>query len=1167
MQLKLLLTAHMQTLRKLRLHTAVAASLLLVALFSCSDELTEAIYPPHFSLNLTFQLQQENVTRANDYGFVTGDRMGIYVVDYNADGTAGPLTATDNRASNVVYTYDGDAYSWSSPTTIYWRDRQTPVSIYGYYPAQNYINDPTAWQFSIQTDQSTPAQNGTLSGYEQSDLLWGKVARAEYTEDQIVVRYNHILAGVRVHLIKGTGVSDIEWQKLDKIVLVDNTVTSATVDLSSGSVDCGSASDTQMPVRMAQQTGDDYRAVVIPQTVAAGKQLISITLDGQTYSHQLTAPMQYQGGKLHNFTLTVNKSELSGDYQITVTDDGISPWVNDETSHQFSAMAYVTVHCSEYGTLMQCLTNAGYDYKTIQNLKVTGEISESDFDLLRDQMPELHHLNLKEVTVKHICTEDGWLSHGSHDYDVFEDNIMGKLSGNQTIRSLILPTTLKRITGLSGMRLMYSTLEIPEGVTRIDEYALSYNDYNGVEMILPNTLDSICEGAFYACRYKCELKLSDNISYIGGGAFGNNYEDACDPNFYGVFHLPSKIKELVPGMFSGLGRTGNFVGTIELPQGIIETPDANWQGSWAPNLSNYFELILPSSMKRIGDLSFTQLKLSKLQLNEGLEEIGYGNFKYGSAPFPLYLPSTLRSIERECFSGNGFEGNLIIPEQCLYIAENCFQGNCFTSIQLPSRLENINRGCFANNGFLTSITLPKYVSYIGEEAFDGCDALQTVVCLNPEPPELGGAIFQGVYFDKCILQVPEASVETYRHTAGWNQFKNITAYHELAFNIPEILALDKGQTATGVIRSEGAWQVSECPDWVTVSPSSGTDEERKTELTITVKPMTSEGERSGRIVFKLNGKDYTTYTDVRQICSTDIKEDQEIVLQTASVGASRAIPLFIVGEGYSAEDVVSGQYMDDMRQQIDYLFSCEPYKTYRNYFTISTAIAVSPEHGINGRTRFASDDWQVTRDDLVWAYAKAHGAGITEERSGETTVVVLLNTSYLGNNTSVLSDNGRTISYLGKSTDSYPYSQREFVLREVGGVAFGHLGEEGISHFTFLKSCTCPNCNAMSRFQHAKSQGWYENISLTGRMNEVLWKDFIFDSRYAQYVDIFEGGYNHARGVFRSENMSIMGTTFIPYFNAISRMSIVKRIMQYAGETFTFEKFAEKDKREYPNEF
>ena len=342
----------MQTLRKLRLHTAVAASLLLVALFSCSDELTEAIYLPHFSLNLTFQLQQENVTRANDYGFVTGDRMGIYVVDYNADGTAGPLTATDNRASNVVYTYDGDAYSWSSPTTIYWRDRQTPVSIYGYYPAQNYINDPTAWQFSIQTDQSTPAQNGTLSGYEQSDLLWGKVARAEYTEDQIVVRYNHILAGVRVHLIKGTGVSDIEWQKLDKIVLVDNTVTSATVDLSSGSVDCGSASDTQMPVRMAQQTGDDYRAVVIPQTVAAGKQLISITLDGQTYSHQLTAPMQYQGGKLHNFTLTVNKSELSGDYQITVTDDGISPWVNDETSHQFSAMAYVTVHCSEYGTLI-----------------------------------------------------------------------------------------------------------------------------------------------------------------------------------------------------------------------------------------------------------------------------------------------------------------------------------------------------------------------------------------------------------------------------------------------------------------------------------------------------------------------------------------------------------------------------------------------------------------------------------------------------------------------------------------------------------------------------------------------------------------------------------------------------------------------------------------------
>ena len=85
-------------------------------------------------------------------------------------------------------------------------------------------------------------------------------------------------------------------------------------------------------------------------------------------------------------------------------------------------------------------------------------------------------------------------------------------------------------------------------------------------------------------------------------------------------------------------------------------------------------------------------------------------------------------------------------------------------------------------------------------------------------------------------------------------------------------------------------------------------------------------------------------------------------------------------------------------------------------------------------------------------------------------------------------------------------------------------------------------------------------------MNEVPWSHLIFDERFAQEVDIFEGAYNHARGIYRSENMSIMGNLPIPYFNAISRQSIVKRILEYSGEGYTFEKFVARDKREFPVE-
>jgi hypothetical protein len=54
------------------------------------------------------------------------------------------------------------------------------------------------------------------------------------------------------------------------------------------------------------------------------------------------------------------------------------------------------------GTLKQCIADAGYDYTTMQHLKVKGEITDADFVFLNKEMTELKHLNLKDVQIKHI---------------------------------------------------------------------------------------------------------------------------------------------------------------------------------------------------------------------------------------------------------------------------------------------------------------------------------------------------------------------------------------------------------------------------------------------------------------------------------------------------------------------------------------------------------------------------------------------------------------------------------------------------------------------------------------------------------------------------------------------------------------------------------------------
>ena len=77
-------------------------------------------------------------------------------------------------------------------------------------------------------------------------------------------------------------------------------------------------------------------------------------------------------------------------------------------------------------------------------------------------------------------------------------------------------------------------------------------------------------------------------------------------------------------------------------------------------------------------------------------------------------------------------------------------------------------------------------------------------------------------------------------------------------------------------------------------------------------------------------------------------------------------------------------------------------------------------------------------------------------------------------------------------------------------------------------------------------------------MSEVPWRHLIFHEKYRDIVDIFEGGFMHSRGVYRSEQNSCMNND-IPYYSTISREYIVRRIKRLAGESFSFEDFVEHD--------
>lgn len=1118
-------------------------------------------------LNISGVVNQEYNTRADDNGFATGDRMGVYIIDYDGE-TPGAMDSSGHRASNMIYTYNAEDNSWNNPTTLYWKDAVTPIDVYGYYPGVDHIDKPSEYSFEVAYRQDLLPTDGSVSAYESSDFLWAKAEKVAPTSEVIVLNYTHRMAGVKVSLIKGTGMTDAEWAAATKSVQVDNVVRHAVIDLSEG---------TPMPyggvdksILMLPQSGDVYRAVVVPQTVDAGISLLSITINGITYTHALTSAMIYKSGKLHNFNITVNRKEVSGDYQCSLSYEGITAWVNDEVSHDFTSNSYITVNVAEAGTLEQVISDKGVDPADIENLKLKGNLNEMDFEYIRNRMSgSLRRINLSEAKFIHVLARSYWSNEEQRHIDEYYDDYLpnNAFENMSYLRQVVLPDDLKRIGtyAFTGVELT-STLFLPEGVTHLYDHAFEGTICN---IELPYSLEYIGEWVFASNQVDGvlvtgELRLTDNLKHIGSGAFWRAR------NFTGTFYLPSNLEYLGESAFESCGT--DLMGDIIIPSTLTAIPAAAFQGMGFANGTN---LIMHDGITKINDSAFAGTRIkNSIEWPKNLRFIEKNAFLECRLNIEnLKLPSSVKKIATGAFMQNNITGDLEMPDNMDILdggGNNDYGVFAHTSIEsvvVGDSYIYLGTGAFVACSRLQKVYLGKNIDYIGSRALARCESIQTIVCMSEDPPFVEDDAFftrdYGAisYYDKCILQVPEKSVEKYRNAEVWNQFKNITAYKELAFNVSEIVTMDKGSVRKGIIRAEGPWEVVDCPSWVNVSPSSG---QGKAEVTVTVDAQSVGDEcREGRIVFSLKEKDYTTYTDVRQV-GAGVGEDQTVILQEASAGASKAIPLFIVGEGYDADDIASGKYLSDMVEQMEHFFSIEPMKTYRDYFTVSTAYAVSPESGVNGLTRFNSEYYGNLHGDkeIVLDYARTYGVGIDGNESNAT-IMVLMNTDVSANSTD-LYDMGLAISWMGKSSDAYPYDQRGCVLHESVGLAFGKLGPETITHLTFLDACGCSDCNMKNEHERAQKNGWWKNVSNTNKLKSLPWYHLIFHDKYSSIVDVYEGACNHSRGAYRSESQSVMGNAYVHYFNTISRELLVRRIMECAGEDFDFEDFVSNDVIELP---
>ena len=328
-------------------------------------------------IRLSGNVTQSYQTKADAAGFADGDRIGVYVVDYNGN-EAGELRKDGNRADNVWFEFNAGSGSWTSAHDIYWKDSHTHADIYGYYPFTS-VADVSALPFEVRRNQAEETIDGMLSGYEASDFLWGKTADVAPTSDVVQISFSHRLSMIRVVLEEGSGFASGEWDEAGKSVLVTGICRAADIDLATGTAYVKGNPDGSGIIPYGHD--GEWRAVVIPQTVSAGTPLVSITVDGTPYKFSRDEDFTFVPSRQHNFTITVNKKP-DGDFEFIPSEGGISAWNSDTEPHGGTAKEYVVINVSEPGTIDRCVEASGKALDKIRNLKVTGKINARDFAVM-----------------------------------------------------------------------------------------------------------------------------------------------------------------------------------------------------------------------------------------------------------------------------------------------------------------------------------------------------------------------------------------------------------------------------------------------------------------------------------------------------------------------------------------------------------------------------------------------------------------------------------------------------------------------------------------------------------------------------------------------------------------------------------------------------------------
>lgn len=261
-------------------------------------------------------------------------------------------------------------------------------------------------------------------------------------------------------------------------------------------------------------------------------------------------------------------------------------------------------------------------------LSLTGTVTDSDFLIMRSDMPNLRELHLEETSL-----------------EVLPSHALAGLSRLQTV---VLPPSLRAVGNAAFLSCSsLQSLALPDAVETIGALAFARSGLRSVAF--GAGVASLGASALDGCTALASIEVAEGnkaLKVDGGMLLSADGTELikCPPLRQCELTFPAGVKTVAPYALQGCTL---LTGPLTLPEGLEAVGDyafANCTG-----LSG--KLSLPSSLKTVGAYAFfgnTGFSGS-IELPESLVAVGQGAFSYLSGVSEVILPASLSSIAPSAF--------------------------------------------------------------------------------------------------------------------------------------------------------------------------------------------------------------------------------------------------------------------------------------------------------------------------------------------------------------------------------------------------------------------------------------------------------------------------------------------------------------------------------------